>query len=115
MNWQKNTGVMPCDGDQLVMVRLISGRIRCGDARDWGWGRTEFCEYVVTHYCLEPPPFDYVEPKVWTVEDDKSNEQLHIQKHGETVYSVEKTMQTCFAMQILLETLNAMEERNGTK
>ncbi len=54
------------------------------------------------------------EDKIWQVDDDKPNQKLHIQKNGETVYSVDKTLEACFAMQFTLKTLNAVEERNGT-
>lgn len=56
MKWQKNTGVMPCEGEKVVLVRLRNGEYRCAKASDWRWGMPEYGEWIITHYCLDWMP-----------------------------------------------------------
>jgi hypothetical protein len=75
MKWQKNTGMQPCGDYTYVHIRR-KGFNDCTDRADAVlWSKTD----VVTHYCLvEPPPFDYEEPKAWGLSDYRS--------HYETCY-----------------------------
>jgi hypothetical protein len=67
----------------------------------------------ITHYCiLETPPFDYVEPKVWTVEEVGTAAHLKAMKNGRcefTVYSSSRAYR-----QFIEDALNEKEERNAT-
>jgi hypothetical protein len=81
MKWQKNTGVMPCEAEKIVAVR---------------------------HYCiLDVPPFDYVEPKVWTVGESPCVDIGIVLKNGERHFSISPSMET----QRIVDALNAWEER----
>jgi len=114
MKWQKNTGVMPCDGDFDVKVRFRDGKELAGSAYIFEWSHSLSDPNLdITHYCIGEvtfPAFDYVEPKVWTVElDDPSD--AHFSQHGEFRFSI--INDTYRMWQEVLTALNAMEERNG--
>jgi len=112
MKWQKNTGVMPCKEEQQVKVRLRCGEDSVGKARLFRWQNFD-SPRDITHYVIGEvtfPDFDYVEPKVWTVElDDPSD--AHFSQHGEFRFSI--INDTYRMWQEVLTALNAMEERNG--
>ena len=111
MNWQKNTGVMPCDENAYVEVKTAEGTLIIGKARNFYWDTKP--QQLITHYCIiEHVPFDYVEPKVWTVEDDDRTRTHVFKRNGVATLRVENLGWGYVSE--LLDALNAMEERNGT-
>jgi hypothetical protein len=114
MNWQKNTGVMPCHPEQQVAVNRQDGVIATSKAGSLFWGPYRYHKGEnITHYCIleVPPPFDYVEPKVWTVKPRRIN-FIALHKRGEY-----QGMLHDISLDVtnkILDALNQMEERNGT-
>jgi hypothetical protein len=114
MKWQKNSGVMPCEG--RVKVRFKDGSYDIDDGYRYDWDTDLPNNVTITHYCIGEvtyPPFDYVEPKVWTVH--AKVDALAINKHGVTIYNVARNSGSRAAIDYLIDALNAMEERNGTE
>ena len=114
MKWQKNTGVMPCEGETYVEIRYSTGQEWIGKARCQEWDLRE--EEHVTHWCIaERVPFDYVEPKVWTVEFGGNGNWIDVNKNGTNIYQILRKDRAFHAIDYLIDALYAWEERNGTK
>jgi len=109
MKWQKNTGVMPCKEEQQVKVRLRCGEDSVGKARLFRWQNFD-SPRDITHYVIGEvvfPDFDYVEPKVWTVEPFEPEDVAKYYKNGEYQFSASPVL----LAQHIADALNAMEER----
>jgi len=113
MKWQKNTGVMPCDFRGVVAIMYDDELHSVAIANDVRWEIVDGLTNI-EYYCIigDMPPFDYVEPKVWTVEDAYAANTYRILKNGSPAYVY---MVLCERHHIdhLADALNAMEERNG--
>jgi hypothetical protein len=114
MKWQKNTGVMPCDFRAAVAILYDDRLHTVAIANDVRWEIVDGLTNI-EYYCVigDMPPFDYVEPKVWTV-DYNATGGILIKKLGYTVFDIARNSGSLAASDYLLDALNAMEERNGT-
>jgi hypothetical protein len=111
MKWQKNTGAMPCEGEREVKVRFRGGSESIGQAKFWAWYIRE-ASHDIVYYCLpEYVPFDYAEPKVWTVENEGGQPYLYKNKR---FYAVFSSALTESEVKVVEAALNAMDGRNGT-
>jgi hypothetical protein len=111
MKWQKNTGVMPTLDNPLVEVIHVSGAHRAGTsmAQDWSLHAND----PIMYWCrIVSPPFDYVEPKVWTVEVDDFG--TAVLRNGKKLFRI-TYVHAEYSEDYLIDALNAMEERYGTK
>ena len=119
MKWQKNTGVMPCGDDLDVKVRFRNGEELAGSAYIFEWSHSLSDPNLdITHYCIGEvtfPDFDYVEPKVWTVEPDIRNAEYKVFRYGVKAFSIDYANARAIGIKedALIDALNAMEERNG--
>ena len=113
MKWQKNTGVMPCEGDRYVKVKHRDGRysgpIRACSCMWYDDGAV----HRITHYCiLEVPPFDYEEPKVWQLRGVRCKVGGVISHEIECSDGGIITVNNAKSKQVgrIIDALNAMEE-----
>ena len=117
MKWQKNTGVMPCEGNTYVEYCYDEGGVTfLAKAYNLSWSLDD--GMPVTHWCIaERVPFDYVEPKVWRLRGARCKVGGPISHEiecndGEIITVSNAKMGRAGA---IIKALNAWEERNGTK
>lgn len=115
MNWQKNTGVMPCRCDDIVSTRYKDGSINLPKVRATSviWESTDVNHTYYIHKVDDIPENDYVEPKVWTVEFEDEY-TCRVKKNGAVVYTIGRSSGSDDDIHYLLYILNEKEERNGT-
>lgn len=103
----------------MVKVRLRNGEEVIDRAYRFDWSIDHRASgRVITHYVIGQiiyPDFDYVEPKVWTVDYHGATTQHRLYKNGGLVYSCNYGESTSKAMKDLADALNAMEKRNATE
>jgi hypothetical protein len=114
MKWQKNTGVMPCDLRSVVAITYDDKLHSVAIANDVRWEIVDSLTNI-EYYCIigDMPNFDYVEPKVWTVQYEGSG-LWKIYRLGVPRFAVHVLEDDDNSRGLILDALNAMEERNGT-